>query len=192
MTDTYEDLEARLRTCLGYVARAVPDEVPEVVPRPARADRERGRPRHLSAGVVASAAVVMVLAALGLSVRTGAAPRSQLISAIKTSIAAQTARVRLTSVPSLATETGENAVAMTALGVVDFAVPSMAAAYPDGYSWVDIGDRSWRTAWPPKTGAAKWELSTPPAEPPRSSAAELDLLKALKADTSPGALLAAL
>lgn len=143
MTGGYEDLEVRLRTCLAYVAFAVPDEAPELVARPAPADRSRRRP-HRSFGVAVSAAVVMALAALGLSVRTGPAPRSQLISAIQTSIAAQTARVRLTSVPSAATETGDNAVAMTASGVVDFAVPSMAASYPDGFGWVDIGDLSWQ------------------------------------------------
>ena len=81
---------------------------------------------------------------------------------------------------------------MTATGVVDFAVPSMEAAYPDGFSWVDIGNRSWQTVWPPKTGGAKWELSTSPTEPPHTSAAQLQLAKALKADTGPGALLAAL
>jgi hypothetical protein len=181
MTDTYEDLEVRLRTCLDHVARAVSDEVPEFGPRRAGRDLWRGRPRHRSIGVVTCAAVVAVRAALGLSVSTRATPRSQLIAAIRTSIAAQTARVRLTSVPAVATGAGEGAVSMTALGVVDFAVPSMAAAYPDGYSWVDIGNRSWQTAWPPKTGAGKWELSTSPAEPPRTSALELRLLKALKA-----------
>jgi hypothetical protein len=81
---------------------------------------------------------------------------------------------------------------MTATGVVDFAAPSMEAAYPDGYSWIDIGNRSWQTIWPPKTGGANWELSKSPTEPPHTSAAQLQLGEALKADTGPAALLAAL
>jgi hypothetical protein len=143
-------------------------------------------------GIVASAAVVAVLVAVGLSVRAAPTPRSQLIGATEAAIAGQTARVRLTYVPSAALQVGQNAVAMTATGVVDFAVPSMEAAYPNGFSWVDIGNRSWQTIWPPTTGGARWELSTSPAEPPGTSAAQLQLAKALTADTSPGALLAAL
>jgi hypothetical protein len=143
-------------------------------------------------GMVASAAVIAVLVAFGLSIPTTPTPRSQLITATEATIATQTARVRLTSVPSFALETGQNAVPMTATGVVDFAVPSMEAAYPDGYSWVDIGNRSWQTVWPPKTGGAKWEPSPLPTEPPHTTAAQLQLGQALKADTGPAALLAGL
>jgi hypothetical protein len=142
--------------------------------------------------VVASAAVVVGLLAFGLSVRSTQTPRSELIAATEATIAAHTARVRLTSVPSAAMETGQNAVTMTAIGVVDFAVPAMEAAYPDGFSWVDIGNRSWQTVWPPKPGSAKWELSPSPKEPPLTSPAQLQLAKALKADEGPGTLLAAL
>ena len=88
------------------------------------------------------------LVAVGVSSASRSTPRSELIAATEATIGAYTARVRLTSVPSVGIEVGENAVAMTATGVVDFAVPSMEAAYPDGYSWIDIADRSWQTVWP--------------------------------------------
>jgi hypothetical protein len=81
---------------------------------------------------------------------------------------------------------------MTATGVVDFPVPSMEAAYTDGYSWVDIANRSWQTVWPPKAGGARWKLTPSPTEPPHTSATDLQLAEVLKADTGPGALLAAL
>ena len=191
-TDTYEDLEARLRTCLEHLGHEVPDVVPEFDPRLRRRGRSGARLGRRGTGIFASAAVVAALVAVGLSARTTPTLRSQLVAATEATIAAQTARVRLTSVPSVATEIGQNAVPMTATGVVDFAVPSMAAAYPDGFSWVDIGNRAWQTVWPPKPGGARWELSTSPAEPPGTSAAQLQLAKALTPDTAPGTLLAAL
>ena len=186
MTDTYEDLEVRLRTCLEQLGREVPDEVPEFDESQGRRGRWHGRLQRRGLGLVASAAVVMGLVAFGLSVPSTTTPRSQLIAATEATIAAHTARVRLTSVPSVAIENGQKAVAMTATGVVDFAVPSMVeAAYTDGYSWVDIGNRSWQTVWPPKTGGAKWELSPSPTEPPHTSATQLQLAEVLKADTAP-------
>jgi hypothetical protein len=174
------------------MASAVSDEVPEFDPRQRRRGGRQRRLERRALGMVASAAVVLGLLAFGLSVPTTQTPRSQLIAATQATIATQTARVRLTSVPSVAMQIGQNAVAMTATGVVDFAVPALEVAYPDGYSWVDIGNRSWQTVWPPNTGVAKWERSTSPTEPPHTGAAQLLLAKALKADTSPGALLAAL
>ena len=72
-------------------------------------------------------------------------------------IGAQTARVRLTSVPSAALQRRQHAVAMTATGVVDFSAPAIRASYPDGYSWVQVGGRSWQTVWPPTAWPPTWE-----------------------------------
>ncbi len=192
VNDTYEDLETRLRTCLEHLAREVPHEVPEFDRKQRRRSRRQSDLHYRAVGLLASAAAVVGVLAFGLSDRSTPTPRSQLIAATEATIAAHTARVRLTSVPSVAMKIGQNAVSMTATGVVDFAIPSMEAAYPNGFSWVDIGNRSWQTVWPAKTGGPKWELSIPPTAPPHTSATQLQLARALKADTGPGALLAAL
>ena len=136
------------------------------------------------AGSVAAAAI-----AAALIWPRGTFRRRPDISATARTIGAQTARVRLTSVPSAALEQGQHAVAMTATGVVDFRYPAIRASYPDGYSWVQIGGYSWQTVWPPASSAPNLERAPATEGPPGRTAAERALEGALEPDTGPAALL---
>ena len=102
------------------------------------------------AGAVVAAAIAAVL------IWPRGTVRADLISATVRTIGAQTARVRLTSLPSRALQQRQNAVAMTATGVVDFSTPAIRANYPDGYSWIRVGGYSWQTVWPPVSWPPTW------------------------------------
>jgi hypothetical protein len=195
MTNDLDEVTARLTACLDVVTSIVPDEPP-----PWAADRRPTPcpPRHraLRPGtrtlVAAGVAAVAIAAVLIWPRSVPGSVRADLISATARTIQAQTARVRLTSVPSAALEQSQQAVAMTATGVVDFSAPAIKASYPDGYSWIQIGDRSWQTVWPQTSRPPTWERGPTVGGRPERTAAERELERTLEPDTGPGALLAAL
>ncbi len=193
MTNDLDEVAARLTACLDVVTSSVPDEAPAWDagrrPTPCPARHRSLRPGR-SALVVAGAAIAAAIA--GVLIWPRGTVRTDLISATVRTIGAQTARVRLTSVPSAALQRRQHAVAMTATGVVDFSAPAIRASYPDGYSWVQVGARSWQTVWPPTAWPPTWERAPAVQAPPGRTAAELALEGALEPDTAPAALLLAL
>ena len=165
MTNDLDQIAARLTTCLRTVTEVVPDEAPpwDAGRRPAPPERLPASSRPNRRALAATGAVVLATAA-ALVWQLSRAPvtvRTELISATEHTIAARTAQVRLTSVPSGALERTEHAMAMTATGAVDFAVPAIKASYPDGYSWVQIGSESWHTGWPSTSRYPTWSALPP-------------------------------
>jgi hypothetical protein len=195
MTNDLDEVTARLSACLDVVTSTVPDEAPpwdaSRRPSPFPAPQRSLRPGKSALVVVVVGAVAAASVAMILLWPRGTV-RADLISATARTIGAQTARVRLTSVPSAGLQEGEHAVAMTATGVVDFSTPAIRASYPDGYSWVQVGRRSWQTVWPPASSAPTWERTPATRVPQGRTAAERALEGALEPDTGPSALLAAL
>ncbi len=196
MTNDVDQVTARLTTCLRTVTEVVPDEAPpwDADRRPAAPERRPASRRPNRRALAATGAVVLATAA-ALVWQLSRAPvtvRTVLIRATERTIGAQTARVRLTSVPSGALERTEHAVAMTATGAVDFAVPAIKASYPDGYGWVQIGNESWHTVWPSTSRYPTWEHASANEGTSGTTAAERRLERALQPDTGPGVLLVAL
>jgi hypothetical protein len=196
MTDDLDEVTARLTACLHTVTEVVPDEAPpwDAHRRPDAAEPRPGTFRPSKRALAAAGAAVLGIAAVIVwqPSRAPGTVRTELIRATARTIAAQTARVRLTSVPSAALERSEHAVAMTATGAVDFATPAIKANYPDGYSWIQIGNRSWQTTWPSTSRSPTWERAPVNEEPSGTTAAGRRLERALQPDTGPGVLLAAL
>lgn len=196
MTNDLDEVTARLTGCLHVVANTVPDDPPpwdadrRPTPCPSRHRSLRSGKRALVVTGVVTAGIAAVL--LWPRGTVPGAVHADLISATARTIRAQTARVRLTSVPSAALEKSQRAVAMTATGVVDFSVPAIKASYADGYSWIQIGGRSWQTVWPPASRAPTWERAPTVEGPPERAAAERELERDLEPDTGPAALLQAL
>ena len=192
MTNDLDEVTARLTACLDVVTSTVPDEAPawDAGRRPTPYPVRRRKLRPGRSALVAGAAVAAAIAAVLIWPR--GTVRADLISATVRTIGAQTARVRLTSLPSRALQQRQNAVAMTATGVVDFSTPAIRASYPDGYSWIRVGGCSWQTVWPPVSWPPTWERAPVTQAPPGRTAAERALEGALEPDTGPAALLVAL
>src|SRR5271154_6734170 len=98
MTETYEDLEARLRTCFEHAGRSVPDEAPKFDSAQRSRRSTHRRRKRAGLGMVGRAAVVAGILAVGLEMPRTATAQSRLIAATDATIAAHTARVSLTSV----------------------------------------------------------------------------------------------
>jgi hypothetical protein len=183
MTIDLEDVTDRLTRCLASVASTVSDEPPEwdatgrQAGPTARMDK---RVLVLMAPALAVAAALVVVALTWSSGQATPTVQEQLISAIRHTISAGTARVRITA----AATGGEPS---TGTGVVDFATPAAEFSYSSGFGVVLIGNQIWDTGYPIKhlpDGATRWRHEgTPPSDA---------LGRALQPDTTPSALLTAL
>jgi hypothetical protein len=138
-----------------------------------------------TAGALAAAGVV-ALAATGLALHLSDHPqdvRAVLVSAIRRTTAANTARITSTS-----SSTTVTLGMTTSTGVVNFDENASESSYPNGFTMINIGDQGWTTTWPPDP-AHPW---TPVRVPPAPTPAERQLIDALQPSTAPSTLLSAL
>jgi hypothetical protein len=190
MTNDLADTADRLRVCMQAAAATVPDEAPPWDAAPGVAllaaigPRRRWAARLGVAVAIGVAAAVFAFAVARRPATTGSRVRSLMIAAAQRAVDARSARLQVTSAPV-------GGPVLVATGVVDFVTPAYTATYPDGFSWVVIGDQTWTTVWPPVNGKFTW-VQRPLSRGPRPNAKEATLAAALEPDTAPDALVRAL
>ena len=187
MTNDLDEVTARLSACLDVVTSTVSDEAPPwdasrptSSPVPQRSLRP-GRSALVVAGAVAAAAVTAVL------IWPRGTARADLISATVRTIGAQTARVRLTSVPSAAIQQAPARRGNDGHRCGRFQHPGHQGQLP---GWLQLGPgRRPQLADRLATDIVALDVERAPAtKPPLGSAAERALEGALEPDTGPDAL----
>jgi hypothetical protein len=186
VTTDLDETTARLVACVRAVADAIPDDAPpwDAAPRLGpvpRQPRRRLTPFAAAATVALAAALIAAVVAFH-STPTGIRLRTRMIAAAQRSVAAHTARLRVISEQP-------GGPALVASGLVDFDAPAYTFSYQGGSSLIAIGDQTWTTVWPPVDGTQWIPLGR---GQPWPTPAEADLVRVLRPDTAPAALITAL